>query len=616
MLYKDLGMISTVLDERRLPSLRGQLAIAHCRYSTTGSTIWENAQPTYRLGPRRALAIGHNGNLVNTRELLDQLRGGRARLPASTDTELLTALLADEPAADTVEALARSCRASAARSAWSILDERRVIGVRDPFGFRPLVLGRLPRTADAASADDGLWRGDDADAGWCLSSETAGLDIVGAEYVRDVEPGEIVILEPGQAPRSVRFAEATPALCVFELIYFARPDSYMEGRNLYEARRRMGDAAGAGAPGRRRPRDARAGHRRPGRGRLRRGIGPAVPRGDVPQPLRRADVHPAVGRAAPPRRHDQAQPAARGRQRQAPHRRRRLDRARDDDQADRRAAAQGRRRPRSTSGSARRRSTTRASTASTRQIETELIAATHTEPEIREFIGADSLGYLSIRGVLAALDLPYERFCFACFDGNYPEPVPYDAASRKFILEEPVPAAGAVTGGEAAAPRIAAAGVDVAAGERAVDLMRGARRVDPAAGGASAASAGSAARSRIPAGYREPLLVASTDGVGTKTAIAAALGRFDTIGIDLVAMCADDVVCCGRRAARLPRLRGGRPARTRVGVAELVGWRRRRLPRGGLRARRRRDGRAPGAHGAPTRSTWPAAASASSSAPT
>src|SRR5918993_1193273 len=97
MLYKDIGMISSVLDERRLPSLRGSLAIAHCRYSTTGSTIWENAQPTYRQGPRRSLAIGHNGNLVNTRELLEQLRGGRSRLPASTDTELLTALIADEP---------------------------------------------------------------------------------------------------------------------------------------------------------------------------------------------------------------------------------------------------------------------------------------------------------------------------------------------------------------------------------------------------------------------------------------------------------------------------------------------------------------------------------------
>src|SRR4026208_177398 len=91
MLYKDLGMISNVLDERRLPSLRGRLAIAHCRYSTTGSTIWENAQPTYRLGPRRALAIGHNGNLINTRDLLEQLRGGRGRLPPPPDHAALPA---------------------------------------------------------------------------------------------------------------------------------------------------------------------------------------------------------------------------------------------------------------------------------------------------------------------------------------------------------------------------------------------------------------------------------------------------------------------------------------------------------------------------------------------
>src|SRR5450756_1099307 len=174
MLYKHLGLIAQVLDDRQLPSLRGELAIAQCRYSTTGSTVWENAQPTLRLGPRRALAIGHNGNLVNTRELLAKLAGGRARLPASTDTELLTALIADEPATDTVDAL------------------RRV----------------LPTTR--------------------------------AAYVRDVEPGEIVILEAGKAPASVRFAPATPALCVFELIYFARPDSYMEGVNLYEARRQMG----------------------------------------------------------------------------------------------------------------------------------------------------------------------------------------------------------------------------------------------------------------------------------------------------------------------------------------------------------------------------------------
>src|SRR5215218_3017554 len=150
MLYKDLGLISSVLDERRIPSFRGELAIAHCRYSTTGSTVWENAQPTFRLGPRRAVAIGHNGNLVNTRELLGQLRGGRGRLPASTDTELLTALIADEPAADTVDALVRVLPRVKGAFSLTILDERRVIGVRDPFGFRPLVIGRLP----AADGDD------------------------------------------------------------------------------------------------------------------------------------------------------------------------------------------------------------------------------------------------------------------------------------------------------------------------------------------------------------------------------------------------------------------------------------------------------------------------------
>ena len=434
MLYKDLGMISSVLDERRLPSLRGSLAIAHCRYSTTGSTVWENAQPTFRLGPRRAIAVGHNGNLVNTRELLGELRGGRARLPASTDTELLTALLADEPAADTVDALVRVL--PRVRGAYSlvVLDERRVIGVRDPHGFRPLVLGRLPLPGPGNGTNRGLWA-DDGSVGWVLSSETTGLDIVGAEYVRDVEPGEIVILEQGREPQSVRFATASPALCVFELIYFARPDSYMEGRNLYEVRRRMGmQLAGehpaaadlvmpvpdTGAPAAAGYAEASGVPYREGLVRNRytgrtfiqpsqtmrhRGVtlklnplrevvrdqrltvvDDSIVRGTTTKQivdlLRRAgatEVHVRI--SAPPIYH----PCFYG-----------ID----------------------------------------TQVETELIAASHSVDEIRSFIGADSLGYLSIRGVLAALELPYERFCFGCFDGHYPEPVPYDAASRKLILEE------------------------------------------------------------------------------------------------------------------------------------------------------------------------------------
>jgi amidophosphoribosyltransferase len=437
MLYKDLGMIGTVLDDRRLPSLRGDLAIAHCRYSTTGSTVWENAQPTFRLGPRRAIAVGHNGNLVNTRELLTTLAGGRSRLPASTDTELLTALLADEPAADTVEALTRVLPRVHGAYSLVILDEKRVIGVRDPHGFRPLVLGKLQTTDDPGFR--GLWPEDPT--GWVIASETAALDMVGAEFIRDVEPGEIVVLQQGRDPVSVRFADATPALCVFELIYFARPDSYMEGRNLYEARRQMGmqlaierpaDAdlvmpvPDTGAP-------AAAGYAeasglpyreglvrnrytgrtfiQPSQTMRHRGVtmklnplrevvrgkrlivvDDSIVRGtttkQIVELLRRAgaaEVHVRI--SAPPIYH----PCFYG-----------ID----------------------------------------TQVETELIAATHSEEEIRAFIGADSLGYLSIRGVLAALDLPYDRFCFACFDGNYPEPVPYDPARRKFMLEEPVAVGG------------------------------------------------------------------------------------------------------------------------------------------------------------------------------
>ena len=434
MVYKDLGMISSVLDERRLPSLRGQLAIAHCRYSTTGSTVWENSQPTLRLGPRRAISLGHNGNLVNTRDLLDQLRGGRSRLSASTDTELLTALIADEPAADTVDALLRVLPRVRGAFSLVVLDERRVIGVRDPHGFRPLVLGRLPLAEGDEGPGPGLW-GDDDRVGWVFASETAALDIVGAEFVRDVAPGEIVILEQGQPPRSVRYATAKPALCVFELIYFARPDSYMEGRNLYEVRRKMGmqlalehpietdmvmPVPDTGAP-------AAAGYAE--------ASGIPVSRGPRPESLLRPDVHPTLPDDAPAGRHDQAQSTPRGR----PGRRLTVV----DDSIVRGTTTK------QIVSLLRRAGATEVHLRISAppifhpcfygidtQIETELIAATHSLEEIRAFVGADSLGYLSIPGVLAALELPYEQFCFACFDGRYPEPVPYDAASRKFVLEE------------------------------------------------------------------------------------------------------------------------------------------------------------------------------------
>jgi amidophosphoribosyltransferase len=427
MLYKDLGLIAQVLDERRLPSLRGPLAIAHCRYSTTGSTLWENAQPTFRMSRGKALAIGHNGNLVNTRELLSRLEGGKSRLPATTDTELLTALLADDPSGDTVEALKRVLPTVQGAYSLAILDEKRVIGVRDPYGFRPLVLGRMePAPDDPAGEHSG---------GWVISSESAAIEVAGGTVVRDIEPGEIVILEEGKEPVSVRFAEGHEQLCVFELIYFGRPDSYMLGRNLYESRRRMGLALAAEAPA----------------------------QADIVVPVPDTGAPAAAGYAEGsglPYREGMVRNRYSGRTFIEPSQHMR-QRGVTVKLSPLREVVAGKRLV-VVDDSIVRGTTTRQIVALLRkagatevhlrissppihhpcfygidtQIETELIASTHSVEEIRDFVGADSLSYLSIGGVLTALDLPYEKFCFACFDGRYPVPVPYDTTRHKFVLED------------------------------------------------------------------------------------------------------------------------------------------------------------------------------------
>jgi amidophosphoribosyltransferase len=460
MVYKDLGLIAQVLDERRLASLRGDLAIAHCRYSTTGSTLWENSQPTLRLGPQRTVAIGHNGNLVNTRELLALLPGGRTRLVGSTDTDLLTALLAAEPAGDLVEALVRVLPRVKGAFSLVVMDEQRVIGVRDPHGFRPLALGRLPlepmvdhhappSTIEAPTAalpwtPDGAAEAGRALAarghGWVLASETAALDALGAEWVRDLEPGELVVLgEPG-GPRSVRFADAQEHLCVFELIYFARPDSYLMGRNLYEVRRRMGEALALESPA----------------------------TADLVMPVPDTGAPAAAGYAEAsgiPYREGMVKNRYAGRTFIQPSQSMR-QRGVNMKLSPLREVVRGKRLV-VVDDSIVRGTTTkqiinllrRAGAAEVHlrisappiyhpcfygidtQIETELIAARLDVEGIREFVAADSLAYLSIGGVLDAIELPRDRFCFACFDGSYPVPVPYDATSHKFVLEdEPLPA--------------------------------------------------------------------------------------------------------------------------------------------------------------------------------
>jgi len=234
---KDQGLVSNAFDDRTLATLDGGLAIGHTRYSTTGSSTWRNAQPVWREVGGRQFALGHNGNLTNTARLASE--AGMLEGTVSSDSDLVAELVAVELAQlgeehrdDDVE---RAVLAVLPRlqGAFSIViaDEDRVIAVRDPHGFRPLCLGKLP-------------------TGWVVASESPALDIVGAHFVRELEPGEVVVIDAG-GHRSMHpwSPEAIdPHLCVFEFFYFARPDTKLYGHSVHAARVRMGEYLAQQAP--------------------------------------------------------------------------------------------------------------------------------------------------------------------------------------------------------------------------------------------------------------------------------------------------------------------------------------------------------------------------------
>jgi amidophosphoribosyltransferase len=227
--YKDMGLVSQVFTESALEALVGHVAIGHTRYSTTGSSSWRNAQPTLGRTASGTVALGHNGNLTNTAELLEMLR---SRYPEqseneitggnTTDTAVLTALLAGNPD-NSLEGTAMELLPKV-QGAFSLvfMDEQTLYAARDPQGVRPLVLGRL-------------------NSGWVVASESAALDIVGASFVREVEPGELIVIDENGL-RSMIFAKPKRAGCVFEYVYLARPDTSINGKNVYDARVDMGKA--------------------------------------------------------------------------------------------------------------------------------------------------------------------------------------------------------------------------------------------------------------------------------------------------------------------------------------------------------------------------------------
>jgi amidophosphoribosyltransferase len=221
MTLRDLGLVSQVFDEPKLQALTGSMAIGHVRYSTTGSSAWDNAQPIYR-SDRREVALAHNGNLVNAVELHSAMRERGIKFRSTSDSEIIAALLSTHEAETIEDAVADVMPTLEGAFSTVVMTNERVIAFRDPAGLRPLALGRI---------------GDR----YCVASESCAFDIIGAEYLREVQPGEMVsFTDRGLEVRQV-VEGARRAFCVFEHIYFARPDSKLEGRLAQLSRRKMGE---------------------------------------------------------------------------------------------------------------------------------------------------------------------------------------------------------------------------------------------------------------------------------------------------------------------------------------------------------------------------------------
>ncbi len=242
---KDMGLVSAVFGERTLAPLTGDVAIGHTRYSTTGTSTWRNAQPVYRDLGSVGFALGHNGNLTNTRELADEI--GMLPGTVTSDSDLVAELLSididhaksslpidvDGTPPDLLgSALLRVLPRLEGAFSFVLMDEQRIYGVRDPNGFRPLCLGRL---------DTG---------GWVLASESPALDVIGAHFVREIDPGEMVVIDADGVTSVQAFPaeRLDPKLCLFEFVYFARPDSQLYGQSVHHARVRMGEQLAAQAP--------------------------------------------------------------------------------------------------------------------------------------------------------------------------------------------------------------------------------------------------------------------------------------------------------------------------------------------------------------------------------
>ncbi len=428
---KDQGLVASVFDDRTLAGLFGHLAIGHCRYSTTGSSTWRNAQPAYRGEGDHQFALGHNGNLTNT----EALAAGAGMLPGTvtSDTDLVAELLAaalsrlpEERSDERALELALADVLPQLEGAFSlvVMDESRVIGVRDPNGFRPLCLGKL-------------------DNGWVLASESPALDIVGAHFVRELDPGEMVVID-ATGPRSLRpFPDerVDPKLCLFEFVYFARPDSRLYNQSVHQARIHMGEQLADQAP-------------------IEADMVMGVPESGVPAAegfARRSGI--PFGQGLVKNRYIGRTFIAPSQELRARAVRMKLNPLRENLAGKRVVVVDDS----IVRGTTQRQLTKMLREAGATEVHlritsppvkwscfygidtgdrTELLASSLAIDEIREYLNVDTLAYLQLDRLVAATGAPRAGFCDACFTGQYPVAVP--VTLRKHVLEGSSAVAGTI----------------------------------------------------------------------------------------------------------------------------------------------------------------------------
>ncbi|MEP7078569.1 MAG: amidophosphoribosyltransferase [Chthoniobacterales bacterium] len=411
-MHRDMGLVSQVFGADELERLKGARAVGHTRYSTTGSSTLKNAQPFMVDCFRGQIAVAHNGNLINAAVLRDELERKGSIFQTTADSEIIPHLLA-QPQQNGGSPLSVLRRLEGAFS-LVIMSEREIIGVRDPFGFRPLVLGRL-------------------DEAYILASETCALDLVHAEFIREIEPGEVLIISENEIRSEWPFRDESPAFCMFEYVYFARPDSLIGGVNVAKVRTEMGRELA-----RRFPAEA-----------------------DIVVPVPDSGNYAALGFAQElniPYEHAFVRNHYIGRTFLQP-----SQLIRDFDVRVKlnliKEAVAGKRVV-VVDDSIVRGTTARARVVNLREAGAKevhmrvscpphrfachygidfpdpekLIANQLSHEQICEYLGVDSLGYLDVEGMVKATGQPANHFCLACFTGNYPLPV--DPALDKFIMEK------------------------------------------------------------------------------------------------------------------------------------------------------------------------------------